>query len=199
MMPPTAPSSATGTKLSSERLWLRPYTQEMAPAFWELLHQNRQRLLADFPDRTAAVQSLPDAQNRIRVYHSQFKAGDLYSFGIWRKETEELIGDITLRRLARGKPYAEVGYYLGAQAEGQGYASEALKALIKFSFQELRMESVNLRCAHDNHRSQRVAERCGFTYFKTYMPEEPDSTHTPRRPILVYRLKKEDARAALRW
>jgi RimJ/RimL family protein N-acetyltransferase len=171
----------------------------MAPAFWKLLDQNRTRLMPDFPDRTSAVVTLSDAQNRIRVFMSQHKAGDLYSFGIWSKESGECLGDITLRRLSRGKPYAEVGYYLSDQAEGRGYATEALQGIARYAFQDLRMESINLRCTVDNERSKRVAERSGFTYLKTYTPVLQDSGDKPASPIHVYRLHKNDTNAALLW
>ncbi|WP_210486506.1 GNAT family N-acetyltransferase [Rufibacter aurantiacus] len=198
-MQPTVTSPAYQVEISTERLWLLPYTVEHAPAFWELLHQNRARLLPDFPDRTSAVLTLPDAQHRIKVFISQHKAGDLYSFGIWRKEFDDYVGDITLRRLARGKPYSEVGYYLGNQVEGKGYATEALKGLARYAFQDLRMECINLRCAVTNDKSQRVAERSGFTHLKTYTPVAPENgTGTPQ-PIHVYRLKKDDANAQLLW
>ncbi|GGK59841.1 hypothetical protein GCM10011405_04970 [Rufibacter glacialis] len=165
----------------------------MALDFWQLLHQNRERLLPDFPDRTSAVVTVRDAQARIKVFISQHRAGDLYSFGIWRKEAGDYIGDITLRRLARGKPFSEVGYYLSAEAEGQGYVTEALKAMVHYAFDVLRMECVNLRCAQGNERSQRVAERCGFRLLKTYTPTQAESEEAQPRPIHVYQLKKEDA------
>ncbi|MBC3542020.1 GNAT family N-acetyltransferase [Rufibacter sediminis] len=197
-MPSPLTSPAARLEISTPRLWLLPYTPEMAPEFWQLLDQNRARLLPDFPDRTSAVITLPDAQNRIRVFMAQHKIGDLYSFGIWRKEPNEYVGDITLRRLARGKPYSEVGYYLGDKAEGHGYATEALKAIARYAFQDLRMESINLRCAESNERSRRVAERSGFTHLKTYLPQQQDA-NTPPFPIRVYQLKKGDANATLLW
>ncbi len=165
--------------------------------FWQLLQKNRERLMPDFPDRTTAVISLEDAQNRLRVFTSQHKVGDMYSFGIWRKEGGEYIGDITLRRLARGKPFAEVGYYLGAQAEGKGFATEALKAIMRYAFQVLHMEAVNLRCAEENNRSQGVAKRSGFTLIKSYTPVVSDHPTLPPRPLQVYQLKKEDAMVTL--
>jgi RimJ/RimL family protein N-acetyltransferase len=198
MQPLSTPSTASVT-LSTPRLRLLPYTQEMASVFWQLLEENRARLIADFPDRTSAVLTLADAHNRIRVFDSQFRTGELYSYGIWRKENDEYIGDVTLRRLSRGKPFAEVGYYLGSKAEGQGYVTEALKAMVRHAFQVLRMESVNLRCAVTNDRSRRVAERCGFTHLKTYTPVVQEDPSGPPTPIHVYQIKPGDANAAFLW
>ncbi|WP_197088614.1 GNAT family N-acetyltransferase [Rufibacter radiotolerans] len=189
-------SPATQTELLTDRLLLKPYGPGMAQEFWQLLDQNRSRLQSDFPDRTKAVQTLADAERRLRLLALQLRAGDLYSFGIWRQEEQDYIGDITLRRLARGKLFAEVGYYLSEEAEGQGYATEALKAMLRYAFQVLRMDCVNVRCAEGNDRSKRVAERCGFTYTRTYTPLVQEETGVPSRPINVYRLLRHDHQAA---
>lgn len=181
------------TELSTDRLWLRPYLLHMALPFWQLLEQNRERLAVDFPDRTSAVRSLEEAEKRIQLLSYQRRIGDMYSFGIWRKDTDAYIGDITLRRIARGKLFCEVGYYIAAEAEGQGYITESLQALLKFAFDVLRMESVNLRCAIDNYRSQAVAERCGFTRTRQFTPEVISSDGPPR-PIYQYRLLNKDYR-----
>ncbi|MGV3538525.1 MAG: GNAT family N-acetyltransferase [Rufibacter sp.] len=185
-------------ELSTARLWLRAYSPEMALPFWKLIQENRERLLVDFPDRTAAVQTLEDAAHRIRIMGYQRKAGDLYSLGIFRKDNEEYIGDITLRRLARGKLYSEVGYYLSAEAEGQGFATEALRAVVKYAFQVLRMEYVNLRCATENQKSQGVAQRCGFRHTKTYVPVVTNPGEEPRE-LNCYRLQRDDFATKLLW
>lgn len=185
--------------LSTERLWLKPYSPDMAPDFWQLLHQNRHRLQPDFPDRTKAVQTPADAENRIKIIARQRASGDLYSFGLWRKREGDYVGDITLRRLARGKHFCEVGYYLGQASEGQGLATEALLAVVQFAFQVLRMECVNIRCADGNDRSRKVAERCGFTFSKTYTPIVNETPDRPLRPIHVYRMLRTSPAAAGLW
>ena len=192
-------STAAHTELSTVRLTLKPYGPGMAQEFWQLLETNRARLKSDFPDRTKAVKTPADAERRLRLLALQLRAGDLYSFGIWRKENQEYIGDITLRRLARGKLFAEIGYYLDQEAEGQGYATEALKAMMRYAFQVLRMDCVNVRCAEGNDRSMRVAERCGFTYSRTYTPQVQEAPDVPSRPIKVYRLLRNDHQTAQLW
>ncbi|MFC6998338.1 GNAT family N-acetyltransferase [Rufibacter roseus] len=187
------------TAFSTSRLWLRPYDQEMALPFWQLIHTNRDRLQADFPDRTSAVITLRDAEKRIRTLRYQWNTGDMYSFGLWSKETGNYIGDITLRRMTPGKPFGEVGYYLSAEAEGSGFATEALKGLVKFAFQELRMESVKLRCAQDNIKSQKVAERCGFTRSQTLTIAISKNAEKEDRPIYTYCLRHNDTAARFLW
>lgn len=187
------------TQIDTPRLRLRPYGPDMAFAFWQLIDQNRARLLPDFPDRTTAVVTLKDAERRLRALVYQWNSGELYSFGIWRKDTDDYLGDITLRRLTKGKLLAEVGYYLDASAEGQGIATEALKAVLQFAFRELRMESVNLRCGVDNQKSQRIAERCGFTQLKTTALSFTNPSQAKGRPIYTFRLRHDEEDARQLW
>ncbi|WP_192823334.1 GNAT family N-acetyltransferase [Rufibacter sp. LB8] len=180
------------TELETERLWLRPYKPEMAAVFCQLLQENLDRLKADFPDRTSAVKTVEDAQERINVLTTQRRRGDLYGFGLWRKDNGDYIGDISLRRLARGKLFAEVGYYLHASQEGQGFATEALKEILRFGFQELRMTSINVRCAQENTKSQRVAERSGFSQRKMLAPTAHETSNGEKRHVYCYTLYRNE-------
>lgn len=193
------PSASDFTQITTPRLLLRPYNPNMASDFWQLIDQNRERLLPDFPDRTTAVVTLKDAERRIRALVYQWNSGDMYSFGIWQKDTEKYLGDMTLRRLAKGKLLAEVGYYLDASAEGQGIATEALKAVLQFAFTELQMEVINLRCGVDNAGSQRTAQRCGFTRLNTTALSFLNPKQTKGRPIYTFRLRHDEEEARRLW
>ncbi|QHL88793.1 GNAT family N-acetyltransferase [Nibribacter ruber] len=178
--------------LTTARLLLRPYHLEEAQVFWNLLEANKARLLSDFPDRTSSVTNLEEAVSRIKMLEYQRRTGDLYSFGIWRQQDRQYIGDITLRRLARGKKVAEVGYYIDIDAEGQGYISEAMHALLEYAFEVLHLEAVNLRCAKENQRSQKVAERNGFTKTGEFVPYLSTLSDAPARPLFTYKITRKE-------
>ena len=80
--------------------------------------------------------------------------------GIWQRETRAYLGDICLMP-QQGQ--SEIGYYLAAGAEGQGYAREALGALCTFGFAHLRARRLLIRCFADNLRGQQVAQALGFS------------------------------------
>lgn len=193
------PSSSVFTAISTPRLVLRPYGPELAFSFWKLINRERERLLPDFPERTTAVIALKDAERYLRKLVYQWNEDALYSFAILLKPDHRYIGDMTLRRLTPGKPYAEVGYYVATSAEGQGFITEALKAVLQIAFLELQMETVNLRCGAENARSQRIAARCGFTRLKTTALSFTDSKQTKGRPIFTFRIKQDDDTARLFW
>jgi [ribosomal protein S5]-alanine N-acetyltransferase len=55
-----------------------------------------------------------------------------------------------------------IGYGLSRGHRGRGYATEAVRALIRFAFQELRVDALWARTTHDNQRSRALMERVGM-------------------------------------
>lgn len=62
-----------------------------------------------------------------------FTVGDSFQFGVALKETDALIGDLYFKLDEAGKQ-AEIGYTFSPHYQGQGYATEALKALMNHAF-----------------------------------------------------------------
>ena len=155
--------------LHTERLCLRPYEPADADTFFALLHADRPRFQPSFPDRLQAVRILADAHVALRTFADDWRTGRFYVFGIWHRATAEYVGDICLMPQQKGQ--AEIGYYLAAAAEGQGYAREALAVVIDFGFGTVGSQRLLVRCYLSNERGQAVARAAGF------VPEPPP----PRR------------------
>ncbi|MGY3091244.1 ribosomal-protein-alanine N-acetyltransferase [Hymenobacter sp. UYAg731] len=156
--------------LYTERLCLRPYEPADADAFFALLHADRARFQPSFPDRLQAVRVPADAVVSLRTFAEDWRTGRFYVFGIWHRATARYLGDICLMPQQKGQ--AEIGYYLAAAAEGQGYAREALAAVVDFGFALVGSQRLLVRCYANNVRGQAVARAAGF------QPEPP-----PRRPL----------------
>ena len=58
---------------------------------------------------------------------------------------------------------AELGYVVVPEARGRGVATQALRLLTEFAFEELGMERLELMIAVHNEPSKIVAERAGYT------------------------------------
>lgn len=57
---------------------------------------------------------------------------------------------------------AEIGYWLGEAYWGKGYATEAVKQLVAFAFNDLGLTRVYAYIFSFNTASMRVLEKCGF-------------------------------------
>nr|WP_262898428.1 GNAT family N-acetyltransferase [Hymenobacter negativus] len=149
---------------------MRPYEAADAEAFFALLHADRARFQPSFPDRLQAVRSISDARAALRAFADDWRTGRFYVFGIWDRMAGSYLGDICIMPQQKGQ--AEIGYYLAAAAEGQGYAREALAAIIDFGFGQLDRQRLLVRCFQSNERGQAVARAVGFQH-------EPP----PKRPL----------------
>ena len=156
--------------LYTARLCLRPYEPADGADFFALLDEDRARYRASFPDRLQAVRVPADAHTALRGFADDWRTGRFYVFGIWHRATAAYVGDICLMPQARQQ--AEIGYYLAAAAEGQGYAREALGAVVEFGLEAVGSQRLLVRCYADNVRGQAVARAMGF------QPEP-----TPKRPL----------------
>jgi RimJ/RimL family protein N-acetyltransferase len=58
----------------------------------------------------------------------------------------------------------ELGYWLGVPYWGQGYATEALHAVIDYAFTDLLHEALQAGSRVTNPASRRVLEKCGFQW-----------------------------------
>lgn len=82
-------------------------------------------------------------------------------WSIVRKSDGEFIGDIEFKGTAVNGA-VEIGYGVEAEYEGRGYATEALRGMCAWAFEQSGVTLVEAETAPDNAASQRVLEKCGF-------------------------------------
>ena len=92
-----------------------------------------------------------------------FQKKEAFIFGIREKENLKLIGAIGLH-LDIENHKAEVGYWLGKSFWNKGYVSEALQAVLKFGFEELKLNKIYASYFHHNPASGKVLEKNGFVF-----------------------------------
>jgi RimJ/RimL family protein N-acetyltransferase len=104
-----------------------------------------------------------DARAYLLARYDAVYAGLSAPFAIVAADGGELLGSISLMRFAWEHLRAEVGYWLAADARGQGHATRAVQLVCQWGFSELGMERIDLLAATGNRGSQIVAERAGFS------------------------------------
>ncbi len=67
-------------------------------------------------------------------------------------------------RQAERRTAPELGYWLGVSFWGQGYATEAARAVIDHAFTEFGHEELQSGARISNPASRRVLEKCGFQW-----------------------------------
>lgn len=90
------------------------------------------------------------------------KVGGYQQIAIERKSGGKLIGDCALKLRAGEPRIAEIGYTINSRYQGQGYATEAVRALIGELFGALNVHKVAALVDVRNPASFRVLEKLGF-------------------------------------
>jgi ribosomal-protein-alanine N-acetyltransferase len=142
--------------LRTRRLQLRPLRGDDAPAVTAMIGDKRvSRWLLSFPypyPPGAAV-------TWIRRQQQAWVEGTGVTFAIVRKG--ELVGTVGLRLVAR-HDHGELGYWLGIDHWGQGYAVEAARVLVGWAMRALRLRRIYGQYLGSNHASGRVMEKVGM-------------------------------------
>ena len=58
---------------------------------------------------------------------------------------------------------SEIGYWLKEEFQHRGIMTETVRALIKFGFSELGLNRIQIKCAPENVKSNKIPQRLGFT------------------------------------
>lgn len=88
--------------------------------------------------------------------------GEWFQFAVTKRDDGTLIGDCGLHVLAEDARLAEIGYTFGRPFQGQGYATEAVRAILDYAFGALGLHRIAAISDVRNSGSIRVLERLGF-------------------------------------
>ena len=102
-------------------------------------------------------------RSALRSALRQYRSGAPGSFAIERRSDRRMIGTIGFMWINCDHRSAEVGYSLARDCWNQGYATEALGAVLRFAFGTLKLNRVEAMHEVDNPASGRVMEKCGMT------------------------------------
>jgi [ribosomal protein S5]-alanine N-acetyltransferase len=146
-------------ELETERLLLGALRGDDAP---ELERLCGAREIADTTISIPHPYAMADAERFVAHQPEAWARGDELVLAVRRRQEGRLVGCASLREIDRVHLQAELGYWIGVPHWGQGYATEAAKAIIRCGLETL---GLNRICAHHmarNPASGRVLERVGM-------------------------------------
>ena len=143
--------------LETERLVLRPWRETDAEECYKYAKDPLVGPAAGWPVHT-------DVENSRQVIRDILMNPDTYAIVL--KKTDLPIGSISLRHNSQTeKMYeAELGYWLGVPYWGRGLVPEAAHELIRYAFEDMRLDRIWCCYFDGNMKSKRVQEKLGFRY-----------------------------------
>ncbi len=148
--------------LVTNRLRLRKWTEDDAQVLYEL---------ARVPEIGRGAGWLPhkDVDYSKAIIRTVLSGDGDYAITL-KDDPSRPIGSIgmcigsSLKRGIKREDEAEIGYWLGKDYWGNGYATEALSKLIDYSFKEVGLSRIWCSFFDGNEKSKNVIERCNLKY-----------------------------------
>lgn len=109
----------------------------------------------------------------------------LYAF---EKASGKFMGGTGMHRFDWSTRIVEIGYWYRTSVTGQGFATEATRALIRYAFDVLDAKKVIIVHSEGNEGSKRVIQKCGFDFEYTVHNEDllPDGSITDKHWYALY-------------
>jgi [ribosomal protein S5]-alanine N-acetyltransferase len=148
-------------KISSEnfRVYLKTLGIEDAQAITEKVNDREitlNTLTIPFPyERQHALAFIEFATQK-------YSLREEYHLGI-HLQNGELIGVCGLTNIDSVNMKAELGYWIGRDYWGKGYANEAMQLIMYFGFKNLKLNKIYAHVFGSNERSIKLLERLGFS------------------------------------
>lgn len=149
------------TELTSERLLIRAARPGDGPALNAAVVESLETLRPWMPWAQSAP-SLDDSESYAREAAAKFALREDLPLLLFRREDGLFVGGSGLHHIDWTVPRFEIGYWVRASLQGQGYITEAVRRLTDFAFEALYAQRIEIRCDALNTRSAAVAKRCGY-------------------------------------
>ena len=170
--------------LSTERTIIRKYVPEDIHVILHLLKRNCERLKDHFPHTISMVTDENTALDFIFLRTTEWDQIISFTYGIFTKDTNTYIGQITIKKIEWDKKEAELGYFIDAQFEGQGIMSEVMEE-IELQCLKLGFDKLYLRIIPYNIRSIKLADKFNYKFIQT-LKENIKNPSGGMNDILLY-------------
>jgi ribosomal-protein-alanine N-acetyltransferase len=150
-------------RIDGRRVYVRPPSEHDWAEWVELREVSRDFLIPWEPTWPADCLTRTAFRRRLRHYADEWHSGAGYAFFIFSREGDRLQGGITLSNVRRGVAQTgTLGYWVGKPYARQGVMSDAIRCMLRFCFESLRLHRVDAACLPRNAASRGVLAKAGF-------------------------------------
>ena len=152
-------------EIITERLFLRRINESDCDV---ILFLRSDKTINKFIDRPESerTKNKADSIKFIKMINDGIENNNFISWGITLKENSKIIGTICLWNFSKDNKKAEVGYDLNPLFQRKGIMSEALKNIVAFGFNELRLNKIEAFTHKENGSSKNLLEKNGFIFME---------------------------------
>ncbi len=145
-------------KLETHRLVLRPISQSDKKEIFEYRSDKEvNKYQGWIPETVDEVETFIE-----KVANQMNEPDTWFQFVIVKKESKKIIGDLGIHFFGEKNLQVEIGCTLNKFFQGKGYATESVKRVIDYLFNDLKKNRIITSVDPKNLRSINLVERIGF-------------------------------------
>ena len=180
----------TNVVLTTDRLTLRPWRESDLNDFYEYASVDGVGQMAGWNPHRNPEESKEILTHFIENRHTfalEYRGKVIGSLGIecYREALYPELADLQGR---------SIGYVLSKPYWGQGLMPEAVKAVIDWLFNEIKLDFIFVGHFDWNSQSRRVIEKCGFRYLTSTTYETRYGTTETTMDYVLYHPERREAR-----
>ena len=185
------PIDVTGVEIRTQRLVLRPWREEDLADFYAYARVDGVGQMAGWIPHRSMEESreiLALFMREKKTFAIEYEGRVVGSLGV------ECYNEAHYPELnaLRGR---EIGYVLAKSHWGMGLMTEAVRAVIRYLFEDVGLDFITVGHFDHNARSRRVIEKCGFRYMKTTDFETRFGTVERSMDYILYHPERSDHHA----
>lgn len=136
-------------------------------------------------------QSIEETKSVIQSWINEYEKGS-YNWIVELKDTHEVIGSISAVTISIKDNTVELGYCYGAKFWGNGYATEALRAVIEYLLDECNLYLIEARHISGNPASGKVMAKAGMHKDAVLKNRRINKYTKERNDVIIYSIMKEE-------
>jgi len=173
--------------LETERLKLRALVPEDVTAMFDNWAKEEEvTKFLTWPTHTSAEVTKEVLNSWMKEYGKK----DFYQWGIELRAIKQVVGTISVVHIKEDIKEVEIGYCIGSKFWNQGIMSEALKEIMRFFFEEVKVNRITARHDTNNPNSGHVMRACGLKFEGIHL--QGDINNTGVCDVAVYGLVADD-------
>jgi ribosomal-protein-serine acetyltransferase len=111
-------------------------------------------------------------------------------FGFVIFQNGQMAGRIGVYKIDSYNKIGEIGYWLGDNFLGKGIATKVSAEMVRFAFEEIELNRIEIKCGVENYKSKSIPKRLGFKHEATL--REAELLHGKFIDLDVFSLLKRD-------
>jgi RimJ/RimL family protein N-acetyltransferase len=181
----------TPYRIETERLVIRCYDPEDAPLLKDAVDRSLDHLRPFMPWTPDAPEPLDVVYERLRDFRAQYDRDENWIMGVFESDDARCVGGTGLHP-RQGEGGLEIGYWIAADAVGNGYATEIAAVLTRVGLDRFGVDRIEIRVDPVNDVSERIPRKLGFTREATLRRRLPEKQGSEPRDVNIWTLFRSE-------